>query len=374
MLIPLLGFLPSDDERVRATVLAIADELTEDELVLRYKVEETDDGFDGEEGTFTICSFWLVSALAEIGEVARARALCTKLLAYASPLGLYAGGDRSAQRAAPRELPASLHTSGVDQCRDALDPRGRAAARRRTAGRSAMRAIAIVPGRPDTAGVIDVPEPPASDGSVLVRTRLIGICGTDVEIAVDGYGVPPPGEDRLVLGHESLGEVIDAPDDSNLSPGDLVVGVVRRPDPVPCAACAADEWDMCQNGGFVERGIKDSTAMAANASASTRGSPSVSTRRSATSVCCSNRRRWWPRPGNTPNRSACAPWFEPEVALITGAGPIGLLAALLARQRGLETHVVDLVTDGPKPPLVADLGAHYHSGPVGRGAGRGRTS
>jgi GH15 family glucan-1,4-alpha-glucosidase len=90
MLIPLLGFLPPDDPRVRATVLAVADELTEDELVLRYAVEDTDDGFDGEEGTFTICSFWLVSALTEIGEVDRARALCEKLLSYASPLSLYA--------------------------------------------------------------------------------------------------------------------------------------------------------------------------------------------------------------------------------------------------------------------------------------------
>jgi alpha,alpha-trehalase len=90
LLIPLLGFLPPEDPRVRATVLAIADELTEDELVLRYQVAETDDGFDGEEGTFTICSFWLVSALTEIGEVERARALCDKLLSYASPLALYA--------------------------------------------------------------------------------------------------------------------------------------------------------------------------------------------------------------------------------------------------------------------------------------------
>jgi GH15 family glucan-1,4-alpha-glucosidase len=90
LLIPLLGFLPSDDQRVRSTVLAIADELTEDELVLRYRVEGTDDGFSGEEGTFTICSFWLVSALTDIGEVSRARALCTKLLSYASPLLLYA--------------------------------------------------------------------------------------------------------------------------------------------------------------------------------------------------------------------------------------------------------------------------------------------
>jgi GH15 family glucan-1,4-alpha-glucosidase len=90
LLIPLLGFLPPDDERVRSTVRAIADELTEDELVLRYRVEETDDGFSGEEGTFTICSFWLVSALTEIGELDRARALCEKLLSYATPLLLYA--------------------------------------------------------------------------------------------------------------------------------------------------------------------------------------------------------------------------------------------------------------------------------------------
>jgi len=90
LLIPLLGFLPPGDPRVRSTVLAIADELTEDELVLRYRVEHTDDGFEGEEGTFTICSFWLVSALVEIGEVERARALCEKLLSYASPLLLYA--------------------------------------------------------------------------------------------------------------------------------------------------------------------------------------------------------------------------------------------------------------------------------------------
>jgi len=90
LLIPLVRFLPPDDPRVRATVLAIADELTEDGLVLRYRVEQTDDGLTGEEGTFTICSFWLVSALVEIGEIARARELCEKLLSYASPLELYA--------------------------------------------------------------------------------------------------------------------------------------------------------------------------------------------------------------------------------------------------------------------------------------------
>jgi GH15 family glucan-1,4-alpha-glucosidase len=90
LLLPIMGFLPPDDERVAATVLAIADELTKDGLVLRYRVQGTDTGFEGEEGTFTICSFWLVSALAMIGETERAHALCQKLLSFAGPLLLYA--------------------------------------------------------------------------------------------------------------------------------------------------------------------------------------------------------------------------------------------------------------------------------------------
>ena len=103
LLIPLVRFLPPDDERVRATVLAIAEELTDHGLVLRYHVEETDDGLHGEEGTFTICSFWLVSALSEIGETERARELCERLLAHAGPLG-------STRR---RSTPAAAATSAT---------------------------------------------------------------------------------------------------------------------------------------------------------------------------------------------------------------------------------------------------------------------
>ncbi len=90
LLVPLVRFLPPEDERVRATVLAIREELTEGGLVLRYRPEETDDGLQGREGTFLICSFWMVSALCEIGEHREAEHLCERLLAYASPLGLYA--------------------------------------------------------------------------------------------------------------------------------------------------------------------------------------------------------------------------------------------------------------------------------------------
>ncbi len=126
LLMPLLRFLPAEDPRIRDTVLAIADELTVDELVLRYKVEETDDGFHGEEGTFTICSFWLVSALVEIGEVARARQLCEKLLSYASPLAAVRRGARPPQRPPPRQLPPGLHPPRPDQRGRARHPgRGR---------------------------------------------------------------------------------------------------------------------------------------------------------------------------------------------------------------------------------------------------------
>jgi GH15 family glucan-1,4-alpha-glucosidase len=89
LLMPLVRFLPPDDDRIRATVLAIADELTEDNMVLRYRTQETDDGMRGVEGAFTICSFWMVSALVEIGQIGRAERLCRRLLSHASPLGLY---------------------------------------------------------------------------------------------------------------------------------------------------------------------------------------------------------------------------------------------------------------------------------------------
>jgi GH15 family glucan-1,4-alpha-glucosidase len=90
LLAALFGFLPGTDERLRASVLAVADELTENGFVLRYRTDETDDGLSGKEGTFLICSFWMVSALAVIGEAQRARDLMERLLRIASPLGLYA--------------------------------------------------------------------------------------------------------------------------------------------------------------------------------------------------------------------------------------------------------------------------------------------
>src|SRR5258708_40089292 len=122
---PLLRFLPRDDPRIRATVMAIADELTQDGLVLRYQVDETDDGLSGEEGTFTICSFWLVSALTEIGEHQQARDICAKGLSYASPLPPY--GEESDPRSGRQrgDLPPAGPAPALSAGRRARGRKGR---------------------------------------------------------------------------------------------------------------------------------------------------------------------------------------------------------------------------------------------------------
>jgi threonine dehydrogenase-like Zn-dependent dehydrogenase len=227
-----------------------------------------------------------------------------------------------------------------------------------------MRAIAAVPGKAELASVVDVPDPPPTDGSVLVRGRIVGICGTDAEIVFDGYGIVPDGADRLVLGHESLGEVVEAPAGSGLDVGDLVVGIVRRPDPEPCKCCQSGEWDMCRNGRFVERGIKGAPGYGSelwriDPGFAVKVDPSLGdlgVLLEPTSVVA----KAWEHLERIGAR-AC---FDPQIAVVTGAGPVGLLAALLARLRGLETWVLDIVTEGPKPQLVADIGANYSTSPA----------
>jgi threonine dehydrogenase-like Zn-dependent dehydrogenase len=224
-----------------------------------------------------------------------------------------------------------------------------------------MRAITVEPLKPETTRLEEVPEPDVREGSVLVEAIAVGVCGTDVEIVDGKYGWAPQGKTRLVLGHESLGRVIDPGPSSGLQEGDLVVGIVRRPDPVPCSNCAVGEWDMCRNGQYTERGIKQidgfmserwriepEFAMKVDRSLGMLGvllEPTTVVTKAWEQVQAVGRRAFW----------------EPQKALITGAGPIGLLAALVARQHGLEVHVLDRVTDGLKPELVRALGATYHS-------------
>ena len=151
---------------------------------------------------------------------------------------------------------------------------------------------------------------------------------------------------------------------------------MRRPDPVPCASCAAGEWDMCRNGQYTEHGIKGLHGFGAEYFRVDPGF-AVPVDRSLglagvliepTSVVA---KAW-----EHIDRIAARAVWRPSRVLVTGAGPIGLLAALLARQRGFEVHVLDRVTDGPKPALVRDLGATYHSEqrPGGRARLRHRAS
>ncbi len=223
-----------------------------------------------------------------------------------------------------------------------------------------MRALTVLPLTADSLDVTDVPEPSAGPGELLVDGLSVGVCGTDKEIAAGDYGWAPPGRERLVIGHESLGRVRTAPSGSDFSAGDLVVGVVRRPDPEPCGACAHGEFDMCRNGRYTERGIKQLDGFASEqwtveTDYAVRLDPrleDVGMLMEPTTVVA----KAWEQIERIGSRA----WFEPRTALVTGAGPIGLLAALLGVQRGLDVHVLDIVTDGPKPGLVRDLGATYH--------------
>lgn len=227
-----------------------------------------------------------------------------------------------------------------------------------------MRAVTVRPMHRNSLAVSDVPDPAPSAGDMVVDGLAVGVCGTDREIVAGEYGRPPSGSERLVLGHESLGRVRRAPEDSGFETGDLVVGVVRRPDPQPCEACAHGEFDMCRNGRYTERGIKEHDGYASQswtvecdyAVKLDSGLERVGMLLEPTTVVA---KAW-----EQVERVGARAWFEPRSVLVTGAGPIGLLAALLGSQRGLDVHVLDRVTTGPKPGLIADLGAQYHTGDV----------
>jgi glucose 1-dehydrogenase len=224
-----------------------------------------------------------------------------------------------------------------------------------------MRALTVAPGIANSARVEDVPEPLAEDGSVLVRTTAVGVCGTDRDIVCGHYGWAPPGQSRLVIGHESLGVVREAPPQAAVVPGDLVVGIVRRPDPEPCPSCAIGEWDMCRNGRYTERGIKERHGFGSEYFRiepeflvkvdPTLGETAVLLE--PTSVVA---KAW----DHTERIGQRARSWDPKTLLVTGAGPVGLLAALMGAQRGLEVHVLDHHEHRPKRAMVERLGGIYH--------------
>jgi glucose 1-dehydrogenase len=219
-----------------------------------------------------------------------------------------------------------------------------------------MRAMTVIPGEAGSAELTELPDPEPRDGDLLVEPLLLGVCGTDREILDGAHGEPPPGSERLVLGHELLGRVRDT--------GELVAGIVRRPDPVPCACCANGEWDMCRNGRYTERGIKQLDGYGAELVTIEKDfaipiPDDLGTLGVLTEPASILAKAW--EQIDRISRRACSAHAR---AVITGAGPIGLLAALMGVQRDLEVHVLDLPTEGVKPDAVKALGAEYHTGDI----------
>jgi threonine dehydrogenase-like Zn-dependent dehydrogenase len=228
-----------------------------------------------------------------------------------------------------------------------------------------LRAITGEPGTANSIKLEDLPKPVA-DGALLVRALALGVCGTDRDIIDGHYGWAPPGAKRLVLGHESLGKVEQAPSDGDFNTGDLVVGIVRRPDPVPCPACAVDEWDMCRNGKYTERGIKEINGYGAEHYSlepdfAVKVDPALGHLGVLIEPASVIAKAW----DHIERIGKRTKYWKPRTLMVTGAGPVGLLAALFGAQRGLEVHVLDRATGGPKPQLVRDLGATYHTGNFG---------
>jgi threonine dehydrogenase-like Zn-dependent dehydrogenase len=226
-----------------------------------------------------------------------------------------------------------------------------------------LRAITVHPLKANSIALRDVPEPPDGSGALLVDAIALGVCGTDREIIAGDYGEAPDDSERLILGHESLGRVREAPADSDFKTGDHVVGIVRRPDPIPCPACAAGQWDMCRNGQYTEHGIKGLNGFGAerwriDPAFAVKVDPALGLNAvlmepaSVVAKAWDHAHRLW-RFTEAPQR-----------VLVTGAGPIGLLAALLGKQRGFDVHVYDHNKSGPKPEITAALGATYHCASV----------
>jgi threonine dehydrogenase-like Zn-dependent dehydrogenase len=221
-------------------------------------------------------------------------------------------------------------------------------------------ALTVIPRKSASARLTSMPGPVGEAKGIVVQTVAVGVCGTDREILRGDYGVAPEGSERLVLGHECVARVAQA--GHAVAPGTLVVPIVRRPDPVPCASCAAGEWDMCRNGRYTEHGIRGLHGFCAQQLRIDPDflvvvPPALGTHAVLIEPASVVAKAW----EHIERIGHRARWF-PERVLVTGAGPIGLIAALLGRQRGLAVTVFDRVERGRKPELCRDLGAEYAHG------------
>ena len=238
-----------------------------------------------------------------------------------------------------------------------------------------MRAVAVVPGRREVT-LAELPAPLIeTPGQARVRILEVGVCGTDKEICAFDYGTPPPGSDRLVIGHESLAEVVETgPQVSHLRPGDLVVNMVRRPCPhAHCTACRNGQPAFCFTGDFRERGIKEAHGFMTEVVVDEakymvpvpRGlrdvavliEPLTIAEKALIQLWRIQERLPWACPhAETQGRGHC------HRALVLGAGPVGLLGAMALAAAGFETFVYSREPeDGPRAALVRSFGARYVS-------------
>ena len=223
-----------------------------------------------------------------------------------------------------------------------------------------MKAVAVIPGRSGSLHVREVPDPEPAAGEALVRVLETGVCGTDVDIEKGLFGDAPPGSEFLILGHENFG-VVERPAGA-LARGDLVVSTVRRPCPEACLPCRSGYNDMCLTGHYTERGIKARHGFMAERYVESPDylipvAPEL--RRLAVlyeplSVVEKGLDHAW-------KIQQRLPW-EPRRALVLGAGPIGMLAGMVLRLRGLEVVVCAREPRGnPKDRLLAEAGIRYES-------------
>lgn len=222
-------------------------------------------------------------------------------------------------------------------------------------------AVVVTPGARDSSALSPVAVGDPGPGQVRVKTLAVGVCGTDVEITSGGYGQAPAGSKQLVIGHESL-LMVDAlgPGVSGWAPGQLAVAIVRRPCPERCEPCSRGRWDLCVTGNYLERGIKGldgfmRTALVEDAAflvpvPSSLQSAAVLVEPLSVVTKAVEEALRLRDPGATASRRA----------LVTGAGPIGLLAAMLFASRGLEVWVADRRPEGsPKANVVTACGGRY---------------
>lgn len=225
-----------------------------------------------------------------------------------------------------------------------------------------MNAVAVVPGTRDSLHVRDdAPDPGPSDGDVLVRV-LAGICGTDLEIHHGLFGAAPEGSPFLILGHESLGVVEAAPAGSGLAKGDLVAATVRRSCPEACAACVSDQNDMCLTGHYLERGIIGLHGfMSERYVESPRYLVPVSRHLAAVGVLLEPMSIVQKGIDQALRIQQRVSW-GPRRSVVVGAGPVGLLAALALKLRGVDVCVTSLEPEGSvKARLLADAAIRYVS-------------